>query len=414
MSNTNTPIASASPIDARGLRRTLIALGVTAAIVSLAACGAGDNAPAADKAAAQKVEAKGGEHSEKDGLKLSPEEMQRGGIKVETLKAQTLRDSISVTATIRPNQERIARVAPRIEGRVAATSAKLGDVVRAGQTLATLDSLTLGEASSALIQAQSAHRLAEADFKRAEALNADEIIPRREYLRAKSEHERAETALRAAEDKLRLLGVSPKSGGLVESTFPIVAPFAGTVIEKKATVGQLANPSEPLFVLADLSKLWIEANLNENQLAKVRPGASATVTVAAYPGERFVGHVTYVASTLDKESRTIPARIEVDNKDGRLKPEMFATATIDTNGTAAAQKGEALTVPDEAIVLMQGQPTVFVFEHGGFEARAIELGEKIEGRTVIKSGLAAGDQIVAAGTYALKARLLKSQISDEH
>lgn len=414
MSNKNNPIATASLISARGLRRALIALGVTAVIASLAACGAGDKAPAAEKTASQKVEAKGGEHTEKDGLKLSPEEIQRAGIKVETLKAQALKDSISVTATIRPNQDRIARIAPRVEGRVATASAKLGDTVRAGQTLATLDSVALGEASMALIQAQSAHRLAEADFKRAEALNADEIIPQREYLRAKSEQEKAGVALRTAEDKLRLLGVSPKSGGRVESTFPVTAPFFGTVIEKKATVGQLSSPNEPLFTVADLSKVWIEANLNETQLTKVRPGASATVTVTAYPGERFVGRVTYVASVLDKDSRTIPARIEVDNKDGRLKPEMFATATIDTNGTAPTQKGEVLTVPDAAIVLMQGQPTVFLVEHGGFEARAIEPGEKIEGRTIIKSGLAAGDQIVAAGTYALKARLLKSQISDEH
>lgn len=414
MSNKNNPIAIASLTSARGLCRTLIALGVTAVMASLTACGAGDKAPAAEKTATQKVEAKGGEHTEKDGLKLSPEEVQRAGIKVETLKVQSLKDSISVTATIRPNQDRIARIAPRVEGRVATASAKLGDTVRAGQTLATLDSLALGEASMALIQAQSAQRLAEADFKRAEALNADEIIPQREYLRAKSEHEKAGVALRTAEDKLRLLGVSPKSGGRVESTFPVTAPFAGTVIEKKATVGQLSNPSEPLFTVADLSKVWIEANLNETQLTKVRPGASATVTVTAYPGERFVGRVTYVASVLDKDSRTIPARIEVDNKDGRLKPEMFATATIDTNGTVSTQKGEVLTVPDEAIVLIQGQPTVFVFEHDGFEARAIEPGEKIEGRTIIKSGLAAGDQIVAAGTYALKARLLKSQISDEH
>lgn len=404
----NNSIASPS------FRHTLIGLGIITLIASLAACGAGDKTPPAKKVTTQKAEAKGNEHAEKEGLKLSPEEVQRAGIKMETLQAQALKESISVTATIRPNQDRIARIAPRVEGRVASVAVSLGDAVRVGQPLATLDSLFLGEASMALIQAQSAHRLAEADFKRAEALNAEEIIPQREYLRAKSEHERAEVALRAAEDKLRLLGVSPKAGGRVESTFSVVAPFAGKVIEKKATVGQLSNPSEPLFTVADLSKVWIEANLNEIQLTKVRPGANATVTVTAYPGERFAGRVTYIASVLDKDSRTLPARIEVSNKDGRLKPEMFATATIDTNGATQIQKGDALTVPDEAIVLLQGQPTVFVFEHGGFEPRAIERGEKIEGRTVIKSGLVAGDQIVAAGTYALKARLLKSQISDEH
>ncbi|MGH8852799.1 MAG: efflux RND transporter periplasmic adaptor subunit [Telluria sp.] len=395
--------------NALPFRRSQTAIVIAAAMIGLAACGASDK-PVAE----QKTDAKAGEHAEKGGLKLSPEEIQRAGIKLETLKPDAMNDAITVTATIRPNQDRIARVAPRVDGRVTGVSANLGDQVRTGQTLAILDSLSLGEASSALIQAQSAYRIADADFKRAEALNVDEIIPQKEFLRAKSELEKAAAGLRAAEDKLRLLGVSPKNEGKVESNFPVTAPFAGTVIQKKATLGELASPNEPLFTVADLSRVWIEANLGEAMLAKVRLGAKATVTVSAYPGERFTGRVTYIASVLDKDSRTTPARIEVENKDGRLKLEMFASATIDTAGVSSDPKREAITVPHAAIVLMQGQPTVFVFEHGGYEQRAIEPGEKLSGRTVVKSGLAAGDQLVAAGSYALKARLLKSQISDEH
>lgn len=394
---------------------------MAAALMLLGSCGGGSSKYAGG-ATAKETEAKKdehgetkkGEHAEKEGLKLSPEEAQRAGIKLEALKAQAVTDSIAVTATIRPNQDRIARIAPRVEGRVVDVSANLGDQVRAGQKLATLDSLALGEASSALQQARSAHRVAEADFKRAESLNADEIIPQKEYLRAKAEYEKAAAGLHAAEDKLRLLGVSPKQGGHMESTFPVAAPFAGTVIQKKATLGELSTPSEALFTVADLSKVWIEANLSEALLSKVQRGAKATVAVAAYPGERFVGRVTYISSVLEKESRSIPARIEVDNKDGRLKPEMFATATIETSSAPTAQKRDALVVPDEAIVLMQGQPTVFVFEHGAYEPRAIDPGEKLSGRTVVKSGLEAGEQIVSAGAYALKARLLKSQIGDSH
>ena len=139
-------------------------------------------------------------------------------------------------------------------------------------------------------------------------------------------------------------------------------------------------------------------------------GAPAAVLVAAYPGVRFPGRVTYVASVMDKDTRAIPARIEVDNRDGRLKPEMFATAEISTGTTGAP----VLAVPDGAILLLQGQPTVFVQGAGGFEPRAVEPGDKIGGRTVIRSGLAAGDKVVTAGAYALKARVLKSQISSEH
>lgn len=153
----------------------------------------------------------------------------------------------------------------------------------------------------------------------------------------------------------------------------------------------------------------------EKDLGRIKPGAEATVTVDAYPGESFQGKLTYVAAVVDKETRTVQARVEVANPGGRLKPEMFATASIRTNGTSGvAGKAKALLLPQEAVVLMQGQPTVFVEEHGGFEPRAVDLGEKLRDRVVIKNGLQAGERVVTAGTYALKARVLKSQIGDSH
>lgn len=384
----------------------------TATIVvtlTLVACGADKTGAEKPAQKAESTDTKSeGEHEAAE-LKLSSEEMQRAGIKVEAVAPQSLADTVTVTATIRPNQDRIVRVAPRVEGRIVGVSVNLGDAVRPGQVLAVLDSVALGEAQSALLQAQAAHRVAQADYQRAEALNADEIIAQRDYLRTKGDFEKASAELRSAEDRVRLLG-GTTGAGKSASTFHLTAPLAGTVVEKQATVGELRTPNDFLFTVADLSTLWIEANLTEDLLAKVRPGAAATITVTAYPGERFNGHVTYVASLLDKDSRTVPARIEVANKDGRLKPEMFASATIATGGA----KRDAITVPDAAIVLLQGQPTIFVAEQDGFEARAIEIGDKLSGRTVVKSGLATGEQVVTTGAYALKARLLKSQISEEH
>lgn len=399
----------------KNINSKLLVSVLTATVLAamLTACGGGK--PADPKEAKEGKETSKAEGAkEAGGLKLSPEEATRAGLKVETLAQQAFADTITVTATIRPNQDRIARVAPRIEGRIVQVMAGLGAQVKAGQSLAVLDSLAIGEAQAALLHAQSSQRVAQADFKRAESLIADEIIPQRDFLRAKADLEKSSAELRAAQDKLRLLGGSAKADGAANSTFPVMSPLAGTVIQKKATVGELGTPSDPLFTVADLSKVWIEANLTEDILAKVKVGSAATVTVTAYPGERFAGRVTYIASLLDKDSRTIPARIEVENKDGRLKPEMFATATIETGGAGAAPKREVLSVPDAAILLLQGQPTIFVEEHGGYEPRAIEPGEKLSGRTVVKSGVAAGEKVVSAGAYALKARLLKSQIGDEH
>lgn len=385
------------------LALTLLALPLA---LSLAACG-GAQSGAAPSAAAAASEPKG---KEEGGLKLSADEAQRAGIKLETLAEKAYADTVTVTATIRPNQDRIAQVAPRVEGRIVSVAATLGQEVRAGQVLAVLDSFALGEAHSALQRAQAAQRVAQSDYQRAESLSAEEIIPQRELQRARAALETAGAELRAAADRLRLLGGTAAAGRHAESTFPVVAPLAGTVVMRKANIGELGSPAQPLFQVADLSTVWIEANLTEDKLARVRKGAAATVTVGAYPNERFAGRVTYVASMLDRDSRTTPARIEVPNKDGRLKPEMFASATIET-GQARAP---ALSVPSGAVMLLQGQPTVFLAENGGYEPRPVETGEKSGGRTVVTSGLKAGDQVVAEGAYALKARLLKSQIGEGH
>ncbi|MBK6862139.1 MAG: efflux RND transporter periplasmic adaptor subunit [Ideonella sp.] len=383
---------------------------------ALAGCGGGakdEHAGEGDKHAEHAGEKKEGkdEHSEAESeLTLTSEEAARAGIKVEEVKPQALGETLTVTATIRPDADRLAHVAARIEGRITSVPAKLGDKVRAGQTLATLDSVAVGEAHAAFNEAQAELGIAEADFKRAESLNAEEIIPRKDYLRARADRDKAAAALRAAADRLRLLGGSPNASGAAVSAFAVTAPFAGTVIEKKATLGELASPSEPLFSVADLSRVWIQADLPESALAKVRIGANAKVTVPAYPNEVFGGRVGHIGASLDKDSRTVAARIEVANADGRLKPEMFATATIEVAGG----QREAISLPDAAIVLMDGKPTVFVYAQGAYEAVQVEPGERIGGRTVLKSGLMAGDQVVTSGTYALKARKLKSQLGHGH
>lgn len=402
-----------------------IALTIALATLSLAGCGKPEPTPTATAQAAAKPGAaadKQGEHKEgeaghgdADQLKLTAEAIEAAGIKTEELAEVEIVDQLIVTATIRPNQDRITHVSPRVSGRIVAVQAKLGDPVKAGQALAVLDSLEVGEAHSAYLQAKTQLAVAKADFERAEKLHGDQIIAQKDHLRAHAEFEKAKASFAASGDKLRMLGVNaaPADDGRAVSTFPLSTPFAGTVIEKHAILGELAQPDKSIFTVADLSRLWIEANLFEKDLGRVKTGADAVVTVDAYPGEAFQGKLTYIAAVVDKESRMVQARVEVANPGGRLKPEMFATAAIRTTGTKGGA-AKALLLPQEAVVLMQGQPTVFVAEDGGFEPRPVELGDKLRGKVVIKSGIKSGEKVVTAGTYALKARLLKSQIGDSH
>ena len=190
----------------------------------------------------------------------------------------------------------------------------------------------------------------------------------------------------------------------------MTAPFAGTVIEKKATLGGLASPTEPMFTVADLSRVWIIADLPEAALSQVRIGANARVTVPSYPGETFTGRVSHIGAALNKETRTASARIEVANADGRLKPEMFATAAIEIAGALR----NVMTLPDPAIVLMGGQSTVFVYEQGAYQMRVVQPGERMGGRTTVVAGLKPGEQVVTAGAYELKARAQKSQLGHGH
>jgi cobalt-zinc-cadmium efflux system membrane fusion protein len=286
--------------------------------------------------------------------------------------------------------------------------ANLGDQVKQGQPLASIDSIEAGEAHSAHSQAATEYGVAKAALDRATRLRADEIIPEKDFLRARADSAKAGAVLQAAIERRRALGVAPRSGNAAGelSVFTIAAPFAGTVVEKKAVQGELAQPDKSLFAIADLSTVWIETHLFEKDLGKVKLGAPASVTVAAYPDRRFDGKVTYISSMMDKETRTVVARVEMPNRDGALKLGMFANAAI-----ASGDAGQALLLPDEAVVLIQGQPSAFVKDGNGFAARAVELGEKLRGQVIVKNGIRPGETVVVKGAYALKARMLKSQIS---
>lgn len=351
--------------------------------------------------------ATGKEHADQKGLKLSAEEINVAGIKVAPLQEQEVNEQIAVTATIQANQNKLARVAPRVPGKITKVMANLGDKVKQGQALALVDSIEVGEAQSAYAQAASEYALAKANLDRAEKLYADQIIPQKDYLRSRAESEKAKAVLRAANEKRQALGIADGTMSANNaSVFSVVAPFSGVVIEKKAVLGELAQSDKPLFSVADLSTVWIETNLFEKDVGKVKVGAPAIVTVAAYPGENFKGKVTYISSVMDKESRTVRARVDVPNPDGRLKLEMFATAAIATGGSS-----KALLLPEEAVVLIQGQPTAFVQEGDGFEPRAVDLGEKLRGLVKLNAGIKPGEKVVTSGAYALKAQMLKSQIS---
>lgn len=347
---------------------------------------------------------------EENSVRLSVDEIRRAGVKIERLEPAEYAETLAAFGTIGANRNSFARVTSPVAGRLVKVVVDLGAQVSAGETLATLESPELADVRTAYQQGLTELDLARLNLDRAQKLSADNSIAQKDFLRIRADYERARAALAAVEARLTTLGVTVTApAGSPAAFLTVTAPLAGIVVERTAVLGEYAQAYQALFTVADLSTVWVETNLYDRDLADVAVGAPATVTVGAYPGQRFAGKVTYIGNILDKDTRTAMARVEVANNDGRLKPGLFTNVEIEKTRRQAA-----LRVPENALVLLQGQMTAFVAHGDDFEPRPVEIGERNGGMVVVKSGLEAGDQVVVAGAYALKARLLKSQIGDAH
>jgi cobalt-zinc-cadmium efflux system membrane fusion protein len=317
----------------------------------------------------------------------------------EAIESMTL----PVTGTITYDESRVSHVGPRTEGRIADIRAELGSRVRRGQTLAILESATVGRTQADLQEAQALLEIARENYEREKRLEEQGISSRKELLDAQATLRSAEAAAQGSRSELIALGGSGGSGG----RFSVTAPFDGIVVEKHATLGEVAGPADQLFTVADISRLWIELAVFERDLPRVRTGQEVSVTTSAYPDRVFRGSIVYVGDILDPETRAVHARIEIANADRELKPGMFAGASIETG-----ERGEPLVVvPRDAVQTVEGAPSIWI--PGGsreFRAQPVTPGETLEdGRVRILSGLAPGDSLVVAGAFALKAELSKEE-----
>jgi cobalt-zinc-cadmium efflux system membrane fusion protein len=229
----------------------------------------------------------------------------------------------------------------------------------------------------------------------------------------------SKTAASAAENRLHLLGMTGAAVDQLAATeridprFAVRAPIAGRVTEREVTLGELVGPDdEHLLVVADLARVWVLADVPEARL-KGLAQAEAALTLAAMPGEKLGGVVSFVAHTVDPATRTARARIEVDNPGGALRPGMFCRVEI-----SAGAAGEAvLAVPDDALQTVEGGPAVFVPVEGEadtFAKRAVTVGKPVGGWVPVLSGLKEGEPVVVSGSFILKADLGKSGAAHEH
>jgi cobalt-zinc-cadmium efflux system membrane fusion protein len=354
------------------------------------------------------------EHGEAGSVKMTVEVQKQNGVVVVPAKKQRLAGVVSATGKVEANADRIAHVSPRISGKVISVRASLGDSVSAGQSLAVLDSVELGEAFSRYHQSRTKLSLAQSNMDRIKTLVEKKIAARKDILQAETDYKTAQTELHTDEERLSLYGVSPSDvggEGRKRPLLPVRSPIGGIITEKHAIVGELADPSKSLYTVADLSSVWVVVDVNEKDLSKVHKGQAASVTVGAFPDLRLKGRITYIADLVDESTRTVKARIEVANPGRKLKPEMFATVEL----VLAADAPPVLAVPEDALQDLDGKKIVFVAEsETELAARPVQAGRTAGGLVEIVSGLKEGERYAVKGAFILKSEVKKGEVTDEH
>jgi len=332
-------------------------------------------------------------------LSLDAATQQQLGIDTVEVKAQVESAQIKAPGEVKANAYATALVSPRVAAQVVRRTARLGDVVKAGQPLVTLSSVEVAQAQGALI-------VAEREWQRVKALGADAVSARR-YTEAQVARDQAHATLRAfglADGDIRALLKNGSSRANGE--FSLLAPQTGRVTSDDFVVGERVEPGKPLFTLVDESSVWVEAQLPPANIADI--AADAPVRIVAH-GQSIDGKVVQRAHRNQESTRTSPVRIEVRNDKDLLHPGEFVEAFVTASGSEPA-----LSVPSTAIVQLQGQTIVFkAVAADRFEAAPVEVRETRGDSTRISQGLSEGDRVVARGAYVLKARLLKSQLGEE-
>ena len=344
--------------------------------------------------------AKHGEHEAGGALEMDAERRKALGIVTERAAPRPLAEMVQAPAEVRVNEYRSAVITPRIAAQVIERHARLGDRVEAGKPLVTLSSVEMAEAQARLIEADQ-------EWQRVRKLGR-KVVSQKRFVAAQVGRQQALAAVLAygmteAEVK-RLLAAG--DARLATGRFDLVSPQPGTVIRDDFIVGELIEPGRALFEVTDESELWVEARLRPEQAVRVRMGGLARVS---RDGRTWLeGKVIQIHHRVDEETRTLPVRIAIRPQDDTLHPGDYVEALVPVTEARAR-----IAVPERAVVLMQGGPTVFVAEGDEVHPRPVETGRTVAGWVEIVAGLAAGEEVVTQGAFFLKSMILKDMMGEE-
>jgi cobalt-zinc-cadmium efflux system membrane fusion protein len=339
-------------------------------------------------------------------------------VRIETAVAERrpLASHLSAMGRVLAHQYRQAIVSYPFPARVAEIHVRAGGWVNPGDPLVVLQSEEVGSATAAFYSAKADHELAQVNFERETQLFESGVGARKNLSSAEATLRVAEANLNASEKKLHVLGFTEEQilvlaeSHQVNPIITLFAPIAGRVVENNMVLGGMVDESTEILAIMDPSRLWVEADVYEKDIARVSTGQEVVVSVPAYPGDSFTGTITYVGDILDPDTRTITVRTEVNNTESKLKPGMFADLSIEVS-----ENGMALVVPSRAVLDDSGDHLVFVRKDGNrFEPRHLTLGTRANGLVEVVAGLEEGEVVVTNGNFQLKSKLYEAILEAGH
>ena len=339
---------------------------------------------------------------------LSPQQMQAGQVAVAAVEEQPVASELPAPGRIAFDDSHVAHVFSPVTGRVSHIEAQLGQRVRKGAPLVTLESPDVGVAAADVGKAKADLQAAERELRRQRELFEAHAAAQRDLEAAQAARDRAAAELARARQRARLF---QGGAGGVSQAVTLRAPIDGEVVARTVTpgmevAGQSSGGSSPeLFTVGDLDQVWAIADVFEMDLPRVQPGAKLTVKVVAYPDRAFTGRVEWMASTLDPQTRSARVRATLRNPSRDLLPEMYATLLIST------PPRNALAIPRSALLHI-GEQTVVLVEVGRtengllrFQQRRVQVESDDADPVVVLSGLSRGEQVVVSGALLLSGML---------
>ncbi len=337
-----------------------------------------------------------------DPMQVQAPESLRAQIQVTEVAQQELSDTLRVAGAIEFDEQSLNRIGASVTGRVTQLHAVLGQLVQKGQPLAQIHSSELSAAQLSFLKAKSATELNRRNVDRAQTLFQADVISAAELQRRQSEYEIAAAEMRASQDQLRVLGMTSEAieqlakSGAIDSNANVVASLSGVVVERKVVPGQVVQPSDALFVVADLQRVWAVAQVPEQQVFQVQVGQKVRIEVPALNKQEIVGRLIFVGQTVNPETRTVLVRTELDNAKGILKPAMLATMLIDS------APSPRIVVPHSAVVREDDQDFVFVeVSPNTYRLSPVKLEAERNGVRIVTQGLKTGQRIVSDGAFHL-------------